>query len=173
MFDARTLRVRAGLALLVLGTSVGCDQVTKRIATATLMGQRVKSYAGDLVRLEYARNRGAFLSLGANLPDSVRYWLFTVGVGLFLLYLLYVTLTQPRFTTAQRCALLLMVGGGVSNAWDRFAAGLVTDFMNLGIGSLRTGIFNVADLAIVGGVAIMALAGRAKSPASHSANMRG
>src|SRR5437867_2715522 len=68
----RETPARRRLALLVLGTSVGCDQVTKRIATATLMGQGVKSYAGDLVRLEYARNRGAFLSLGANLPESVR-----------------------------------------------------------------------------------------------------
>jgi signal peptidase II len=28
----------------------------------------------------------------------------------------------------------------------------VTDFMNLGIGSLRTGIFNVADMCVTGGV---------------------
>jgi signal peptidase II len=39
-------------------------------------------------------------------------------------------------------------------------SGAVTDFMNLGIGSLRTGIFNVADLAIVAGIALLLVRSR-------------
>ena len=46
-------------------------------------------------------------------------------------------------------AFALILGGGLSNMWDRILhSGFVVDFMNLGIGSLRTGIFNVADMAI-------------------------
>lgn len=42
---------------------------------------------------------------------------------------------------------------------DRLADhGFVTDFMNVGFGALRTGIFNVADLAIVAGVLVLLLA---------------
>jgi signal peptidase II len=36
--------------------------------------------------------------------------------------------------------------------------GSVVDFLNVGIGSLRTGIFNVADMAIMLGVALLLLA---------------
>jgi signal peptidase II len=46
--------------------------------------------------------------------------------------------------------------------------GLVTDFMNLGLGQLRTGIFNVADMVIMAGVLVLALrpgGGKERSPA--------
>ena len=36
---------------------------------------------------------------------------------------------------------------------------MVIDFMNVGIGSLRTGIFNVADMAIMLGAGILVLEG--------------
>jgi signal peptidase II len=50
----------------------------------------------------------------------------------------------------------MMVGGGLSNWFDRLVnEGRVVDFMNLGIGSFRTGIFNVADVAIMAGAAVM------------------
>lgn len=46
-----------------------------------------------------------------------------------------------------------MGGGGIGNLVDRILlSGLVTDFINIGIGNLRTGIFNVADMAIMTGV---------------------
>jgi signal peptidase II len=53
----------------------------------------------------------------------------------------------------------LIWGGGVSNFADRILSdGRVVDFLNLGIGSLRTGIFNVADVAIMAGVGLLILA---------------
>src|SRR4030095_6814365 len=51
----------------------------------------------------------------------------------------------------------LVIAGGASNWIDRVVRGSVVDFMNVGIGPLRTGIFNVADVAIMVGVAIVAL----------------
>lgn len=49
---------------------------------------------------------------------------------------------------------------GVGNLVGRIRyGGVVVDFMNIGIGPLRTGIFNVADLAIFAG-ALVLIAGR-------------
>ena len=53
-----------------------------------------------------------------------------------------------------------VVAGGVSNWVDRVVRGSVVDFMNVGVGSLRTGVFNVADVAIMVGVAALLLAHR-------------
>jgi signal peptidase II len=53
----------------------------------------------------------------------------------------------------------LVFAGGASNWVDRVVRGSVVDFMNVGIGPLRTGIFNVADVAIMVGVAVLLLAG--------------
>jgi signal peptidase II len=51
----------------------------------------------------------------------------------------------------------LIVGGGVSNLVDRLRyGGYVVDFLNVGIGPVRTGIFNVADMAIMVGVVLWA-----------------
>jgi signal peptidase II len=52
--------------------------------------------------------------------------------------------------------LCLLTGGGLGNLIDRISNnGAVTDFLRLGIGPLRTGIFNLADVAIVSGVLML------------------
>ena len=55
------------------------------------------------------------------------------------------------------CAFSLVAAGGIGNLIDRiFRQGRVVDFMNMGITvnqfPLRTGIFNVADVAIMAGL---------------------
>jgi signal peptidase II len=55
-------------------------------------------------------------------------------------------------------ALSLFIAGGASNWIDRFTTGMVVDFLNVGIGSVRTGVFNVADMAIMAGVALLLVA---------------
>jgi signal peptidase II len=59
----------------------------------------------------------------------------------------------------------LIIGGGFGNLLDRFLNdGAVIDFMNLGLGWLRTGIFNVADMAITGGVIFLLVFGLRSRP---------
>jgi len=85
----KTLARRVALLALVV-TTIGCDRVTKQVASATLQGVPTRSFLADTLRLQYAENDGAFL--------------------------------------------------------------------NVGVGTLRTGIFNVADVAILLGVVALALA---------------
>jgi signal peptidase II len=54
--------------------------------------------------------------------------------------------------------LALVIGGGVSNWIDRAVRGSVVDFMNIGLGWLRTGVFNIADVALMAGAATLLLA---------------
>lgn len=138
------------VALIVLIT-VALDQVTKAMARAWLPHRRI-SLLGDLIRLQPSQNAGAFMSLGARLPEAVRFWLFIVlsGITLVLLtvYILADTMLPPTTVTA----LSLVLGGGIGNMIDRIRFdGRVFDFLNVGIGGLRTGIFNVADVAIMAG----------------------
>ena len=59
---------------------------------------------------------------------------------------------------AHTIALSLFLAGGFSNWFDRLNDGRVIDFLNVGIGGLRTGIFNVADVAIMVGAALFLIA---------------
>jgi len=153
-----TSRQRLILVLVALTGCVGCDQGTKILAERALAGAAPVSLLGGMVRLTYTENAGAFLSLGAGLPESLRFSVFVVLVAFGLAALLFVTLADGRLTTTQVAALSLLTGGGLSNLADRVANhGAVVDFMNLGIGRLRTGIFNVADVAIMGGAVLLAL----------------
>jgi len=159
-----TPRRRIALVALILAGSIGLDQVTKRVAAALLVPGAVHSWLGDSVRLQYAENRGAFLSLGAFLPEAARFWVFVVAVGLLLSALLVYALRSARLQPVEVAGFACFVGGGLSNWFDRVVRdGRVVDFMNLGIGGLRTGIFNVADLVLVVGVGLI-LARRRQQP---------
>ena len=146
---------RLGWVLTILLATVGLDQLTKALARSMLSSSTVTSYLGDLVRLEYTENPGAFLSLGAGIGGAARFWVFTVGVAIFMAVALWYLLRKNSMSTSTRIAMTLLIAGGIGNLIDRALKGTVTDFINVGIGWLRTGIFNVADMAIMAGVGIL------------------
>ena len=153
-------KVAKSLALLLLVVmTIGCDRVTKQLATEHLAGEPAHSYFADTFRLTYAENVGGFLSLGAGLPSALRNAVFTVVTGALLLVLaLFAWRQRQSGSVWHAAALALFIAGGASNWFDRVSAGRVVDFMNVGIGWLRTGIFNVADVAIMLGAALFVLA---------------
>lgn len=145
--------------LLILFSCVGCDQATKYLASRSLPRTETFHFLGDSLRLRYTENPGAFLSLGERLPGEWRYLLLTLLVGVVLVGLFVYLLRGKSGDARTTTALALILGGGVGNLIDRLAHhGRVVDFLNVGIGPLRTGIFNVADLAITCGVLWLGLA---------------
>ena len=145
--------IRIIVVTITLLTCVGCDQATKAVAKGYLPRNEVLSFAHDTFRLQYAENKGAFLSIGDSLPEKARGLLFTIGLGAIVLGILGYLLFVPALPHATTVALSLIAGGGFSNLIDRMAyGGYVIDFLNIGLGGLRTGIFNIADVAIMVGV---------------------
>jgi signal peptidase II len=143
---------------------VACDQATKVAAQSWLSGKPTTSYWGDTVRLTYLQNRGAFLSLGANWPDWLRWLLFTLVSVLMVVAALAFVAQRLRKEEKLRwfspvVGASLLAAGGVGNLIDRcLRDGAVIDFLNVGIGPLRTGVFNVADVQIMAAVALFILA---------------
>lgn len=153
-------RARTIALLGLVVACVACDQGAKRLAVERLVpGERV-SLLRDTVRLELAHNPGAFLSMGAALPETTRRRLFTFGAGLVVVGTLCVALHR-RSSWRAAVAAALLAGGGAGNLWDRIATGgYVIDFLNAGVGPVRTGIFNVADVALIAGALLLLLPGR-------------
>lgn len=145
---------------------VGCDQVSKHVVRDQLTLAESHSFLNDTVRLTYTENAGAFLSLGDSLPKSARTFIFQGAVGLIVLGLLWGAAFARDLGRWQIIALALLAAGGLGNLIDRVLYdGRVTDFLNLGVGGLRTGIFNFADVVELVGVIVFALALRsATSP---------
>ena len=141
------------MAVLVLAL-VLClvfDQLTKEEARRALaVGPR--SVLGGLIQLEFAENRGAFMSLGSTLPDAARVAMLFLLTAVVLGILAVLAFRARSLDLLQFTALSLIAAGGCSNLIDRILNhGSVVDWVSVGIGSLRTGVFNVADLAVIGG----------------------
>jgi signal peptidase II len=137
----------AGIMLAIVVT-IGCDRVTKHVAMTTLAGVPSQSFLADTVRVVYAENAGGFLGAGADMHPTARTLLFTVLTGLCLAAIAIGALMR-RWNAVAALGLALFLAGGASNWYDRVARGRVVDFLNVGLGPVRTGIFNAADVAIM------------------------
>ncbi|MFV2058321.1 MAG: signal peptidase II [Thiohalomonadales bacterium] len=147
--------------LFVILSCAGCDQSTKYLATHNLIKGEVSSFAGDTFRLQYVENTGAFLGMGNSLSEKQRFIIFSVTVSIVLATLFLYTLLSVGLSLFNTISLSLILGGGLSNLYDRFVNnGAVVDFLNIGIGTVRTGIFNIADVFILVGVSMLLLHSR-------------
>jgi signal peptidase II len=91
------------------------------------------------------------------LASGVTESLFAAAAAM-LIVLVCAALFARRLRPARVIPLALVAGGGISNLIDRLVFdGRVTDFLNVGIGSFRTGIFNLADMAILAGALLLIL----------------
>lgn len=148
---------RIALLFFVLISCVGCDRATKLMARQELATAPMQEYWNGFFRLVYAENPGAFLSLGANLHPTLRFWVFTVFVAVLLSGLSWFVLRHiHKAPLPFVIAVALIAGGGLGNLIDRIIYdGHVVDFMQIGYTPLRTGVFNVADMAIMTGTGLM------------------
>ncbi|MBN1531174.1 MAG: signal peptidase II [Spirochaetes bacterium] len=143
--------------VLVVAVNIGCDQSTKFFAKKYLQGRGTVRVVDDFFILRYAENNGAFMSIFSPLPRGARIALLTVLPGLAMAWLSWRLLRRRDMAALPLFALCCILGGGISNIADRVTNNeFVVDFMNVGIGSLRSGILNFADLSIVLGVGIIA-----------------
>ncbi len=146
------------LILIIVCACIGCDQATKLIAKQYLGGTPPIHLLGGTVVLHYAENQGSFLGLGARLPPTVRFWIFVVLAGLMIVGVLGVVLGAPNLNAGVVTGAALIIGGGIGNLIDRLThQGTVVDFLNIGIGKVRTGIFNMADVGIMVGIGLLML----------------
>jgi signal peptidase II len=164
-------RARTALFAAVLLACIGCDHASKLAATALLDPAESVSLASGALRLELAYNEGAFLGLGGELPPALRMLVLGALVPLALCFFVWRLLRAGAASPGQLVALGLVAGGGLANWLDRIASGgLVTDFVSVGLGPFRTGIFNFADVALIGGVLLLLIgsaAPRAELPPSE------
>jgi len=160
MTPARPSRLPRFIALAaILLSLVGCDQATKVYAVKNLKGQPGKSYLADMVRIQYVENPGAFLGMFGGLDPTVKFWVLTIPTAAILAWVLVFAFSSRTMDRSSFLAFAMIAAGGIGNSIDRFRlGGFVIDFLNVGFGQAvwqRTGIFNVADMAITAGFILL------------------
>ncbi len=135
---------------------VAFEQQTKVWAQEWLQPGGSVKYLSGIFQFILAENRGAFLGLGAQMPEFMKIVIFTGIIPACLLAGFIWVVQEKHLTIMSSLAAVLLIAGGISNVIDRaFNHGVVIDFMYMDIGPLHTGIFNVADIFIMSAVFIM------------------
>ena len=141
--------------IVTAGLVATADQVTKALISSSMYLHESIRLAGDFLRLTYARNSGIAFGLSPHfLNGSLLLAITVVGSVLILGFLL----TQRRLGVVKSTMVGLILGGAIGNLIDRITMGEVVDFLDVGIGSTRWPVFNVADSAVVVGVVLYILA---------------
>jgi signal peptidase II len=150
--------LRAFLILLILSITIGCDQVSKKIVREKLTDYQTVELLHNHLTIERVENTGAFLSLGDSASKPLRIiFLDVIPLVLIVLSLGYI-LIKLSINKTTLFAIILMIGGGIGNIYDRIIHGSVTDFLYINLGGIfHTGVFNVADLCITVGISIVLL----------------
>ena len=134
-------------ALATCGAVVAIDQGSKAL---------IRSYVGrgdsvevlPFLNLANSRNRGVAFGLAGDVSPLL------IGAALALLLGLLVFLaSRARADAAVWLPAGLLIGGALGNLADRVRDGAVTDFIDLPLWAT----FNLADIAIVAGVALLVL----------------
>jgi signal peptidase II len=154
--------LRAAIILFILALNIGCDQVSKSIVRRDLQENQVIGFVANHVTLEKVENTGAFLSLGDNLGGPVRFIILLLLPLLAILFGLGYILYKTNINKYKLLGIILIIGGGIGNLYDRLAHGSVTDFMHIDFVIFQTGIFNVADMSIMAGMFIVLIDSYAK-----------
>lgn len=141
-----------GLALAAL-TSV-LDQASKYwLVHVSGLGESGGRFSfGPFVDFVYLRNTGISYSM-FELKGSAGQWLLTaLALGVSAGIIVWIARAPNRITAA---ALGLVLGGAIGNAIDRPLMGGVVDFVSLHAGGYNWYVFNLADVAIVVGAAVL------------------
>ncbi len=130
---------------LVVVCAFGADQLTKWLVTSRLALGSSVSIAGSL-KISHVQNSGIAFGLFSQATSLVI--VLTTAVVLWMVFFFAHSGARHPLLPA---ALGLIVGGSVSNLFDRVVHGYVTDFVDFGFFPS----FNLADSFIVLGVAVL------------------
>jgi signal peptidase II len=155
MLPIKSSRVFRNISiLLILIANIGCDQISKNVIRQTVGFYETIHVVKNYVTITYVENTGAFLSIGSNLPYTMKIIILSVIPLIALLFGVVYILLKKNLTWMSALALSFAIGGGIGNIYDRLIHGSVTDFMHINFGLFQTGIFNMADVSIMTGMFI-------------------
>lgn len=142
---------RLGTFLTWAGLVLAVDQATKAIISARLLPGDPVPVVGQFLRLTLVHNTGAAFGLfpGSRLP-------FILISALAIVVVLYLFARDAYRSFSNRVLLGCILGGALGNLIDRIRWGRVVDFIDVGFGTVRWPVFNVADSAVTLGVILLA-----------------
>ena len=149
-------RLNHAFLVLLAALLAGCDHATKRAASVFLAELPPVRVVPGVFDLRYAENHDMAFSLlrGWTHPDKAL--LLALLPSAMLLFVALLWWRRRSAPLVEQTGYALIVGGAVGNVIDRVARGYVVDFFHIRYWP----VFNVADVALVAGMALLVLSAR-------------
>lgn len=145
------------LLIVIVALVFAADQKTKTMVERRIPARAVVPVIPGLFNLINTQNSGAVFGV---FNDSSAWWKTPLLIGVSITLLVVVValvLKTPKLHWTTDVGLALVLGGALSNLYDRIRAGKVEDFLDFYFRSYHWAAFNVADSAIVVGTALIIL----------------
>lgn len=143
----------AVLGLAVAALAFGLDQTVKWWMLGPFaIAERQRVEVAPFLDLVLVWNRGISYGWFAAHGDATRFGLVALALAVSAGLLAWLRRARSRLAA---CGLGLVIGGALANALDRLVHGAVADFFLLHALGFSWYVFNLADCAIVVGVAML------------------
>lgn len=129
--------------------AMAIDRISKRMALRFLAPDGVREVIPKALSWAFVENTGAAFGMFAGS------WLLPLATFALIAVLTLWLLRHPNVPSLLRAGMWLIVGGGLSNLYDRLAYGCVVDFIRLDF--VRFAVFNFADIFVCVGAGMAAL----------------
>jgi len=149
----RKKRISAWIVWTVALSAIFLDQASKILVETTMKLGQSDAVVGDLFRLTYIKNAGG--AFGIFLGGG---WFYFLASLIAVMMILFYLRRLPAGRILPRLSLAMILGGALGNLIDRLRSGVVTDFLDFGIGTTRWPVFNLADAFITVGVMLFFIA---------------
>lgn len=133
---------------------IGVDQAAKLWVEAN-MPLYSSTPLASFFNFVHFRNTGAAFGFLSNPDTSWQLWFFLVSTVVALVAIVLLARSGKTESTFYFAGLGLIAGGAIGNSIDRLRLKGVTDFLDFHVAGYHWPAFNVADMAICSGVAIM------------------
>jgi signal peptidase II len=151
----RVERFRRVLWAVIAVVVFAADQVTKALVVRSIPEHTTVPLLPHFCNLIHTSNAGAAFGLFSDSPAPWKTVLLIVTSGALLAMVIAIMWRNQQLRWGTGMGLALILGGALSNLFDRIRLGRVVDFLDVYYRSYHWPTFNLADSAIVVGAGLL------------------
>lgn len=138
---------------IVFAAALALDIFTKYLIKTHMRYGESRPVIDGFFNIVYALNPGAAFGILSNMHESYRQ-MFFIGITVIAIIVVLILFIKER-RTPSAVGYALILAGAVGNLIDRIHTGHVVDFMDFRVASFVWPAFNIADMCITIGIAML------------------
>ena len=143
---------------IIIALSIFLDQISKISIRNNVEQYSDIKLIGEYFILTNVENSGAFLGMGSGFSPIMKSVFLIILPIIVLISIIIYVYRDKEIDKVSLIGFSIIIGGGIGNIFDRIIYGSVTDFLFIDLGGIfKTGIFNIADLAVTTGMILILL----------------